>query len=139
MQRPYGPWIDALARLHPVEVGGALAPILEPVLSGAGSDTQAGARERFYAAVVELLAARAHSRPPVVLMLDDLQWCDAASIALLHYVVRMCRHRPLLVLLAARDGELPDNESALRFRRGLRREGWLEEMEIGPLAARCVA
>jgi DNA-binding SARP family transcriptional activator len=131
--RPYGPWIDALAQLHPSTVGGTLASVLAPVLSGGGGDGEESSRERFYAAVVELVAARAHSRPPVVLLVDDAHWCDASSVELLHYVVRMCRHRPLLVLLAARAGELPDNEPMLRLLRGLRREGGLEEIDLGPL------
>jgi tetratricopeptide (TPR) repeat protein len=84
--------------------------------------------------VVELIASRAHSAAPVLLAFDDVQWCDAASAELLHYVARMCRHRPLMIILAARAGELPDNEPMLRLLRGLRRDRSLEELDLRPLS-----
>ena len=83
---------------------------------------------------MELLAARAHSAPPVLLEFDDIHWCDEASAELLHYVVRMLRHRPVAVVLTARDGELPDNEPIMRVLRGIRRDRWLEEMKLSPLS-----
>jgi hypothetical protein len=59
---------------------------------------------------------------PLVLAVDDLQWIDAQSMALLHYLVRAAESsaRPLVVLAASRhsaaaatfakgiDGVLPD-------------------------------
>jgi DNA-binding SARP family transcriptional activator len=132
--RPYGPWIDALRRLPAGSVGGALAPDLAPLLPELGrAPEEEQSRDRLFGAVVEVLAARAHSAPPVLLALDDVHWLDDASGALLHYVVRLSRHRPLLVLLAAREGELADNPSAAAVIRSLRREGLVDEMSIEPL------
>lgn len=131
--RAYGPWIDALTALHPSSVGTTLSSELAPLLPGGDLDKEGRSRDRFFAAVVELLAARAHSAPPVLLLFDDLQWCDEASSELLHYALRMTRHRPVLVLLAARDGELPDNEAIQRMLRGLRREGLLQDSPLAPL------
>ena len=68
-------------------------------------------RDRLFDAVVHLLAERASGLALLVLVLDDVHWLDAASAELLHYVARMCRHRPLLVALSARDGELFDNDA----------------------------
>jgi len=134
--RPYGPWIDALRRLPAVKVGQTLGSDLAPLLPELGREAPAGeSRDRLFGAVVELVAARAHSAPPVLLSFDDLQWCDAASAELLHYVVRMHRHRPILVVLAARPGELPDNEPVQRLLRGLRHDALLDEIELGPLSA----
>src|SRR5262249_45684263 len=79
---------------------------------------------------VELIASRAHSAPPVLLALDDVQWCDEASAELLHYAARMNRHRPVLVALAARQGELQDNDPMQRALRSLRHEGAFEEIEL---------
>lgn len=134
--RPYGPWIDALRRLPPVAIGSALGAELAPLLPelGVGAGGQWN-RDRLFGAVVELIAARVHSAPPVLLVLDDLQWCDDASAELLHYAARMHRHRPVLVALAARDGELPDNEPMLRVLRSLRRDGVLDEIDVAPLTA----
>jgi predicted ATPase len=68
-----------------------------------------GSRERLFGAVLELVAARAASSPPVLLLFDDVQWCDEASAELLHYVTRMSAQGPVLVALAARDMEIADN------------------------------
>lgn len=134
--RPYGPWIDALRKLPAAKVGTTLGSDLAPLLPELAREPPAGeSRDRLFGAVVELLAARAHSAPPVLLCFDDMQWCDAASTELLHYAVRMNRHRPLLVTLAARPGELPDNEPVQRLLRGLRRDGLLDEVELEPLSA----
>jgi tetratricopeptide (TPR) repeat protein len=88
-----------------------------------------------YGAVVDLIAARAHSAGLVLVALDDIQWCDEASAELLHYVARSSRHRPVMILLGARSGELPDNSPALRVLRALRRDGLVEQLEVGPLNA----
>ncbi len=133
--RPYGPWVDALRKLPATSVGPTLGSELAPLLPELGNAPDASTRERLFGSVVELLAARAHSAPPVVVVLDDVQWCDDASTTLLHYVARMHRHRPLLLALAARAGELLDNAAMARAVRALRREGVLVELRIGPLAA----
>jgi DNA-binding SARP family transcriptional activator len=138
--RPYGPWVDALAQLPAVSVGSTLAGDLSLLLPqwGPGSEGERS-RERLFGAIVELVASRAHSAPPVVLIFDDVQWCDDASAELLHYAVRMNRHRPVLVALAARDGELRDNGPMCRVLRALRRDGIVEEIEIGPMSREEIA
>ncbi|MFN8626069.1 MAG: AAA family ATPase [Candidatus Binatia bacterium] len=136
MRRPYVPWIDALRRVAAVTVGDTIAPDLAPMLAepDVSSSDQTG-RDRLFGAVVELIAARAHSAPPVLLVVDDAHWCDDASAELLHYVARMSRHRAVLMVLAVRAGELPDNQSMLRLLRGMRREGLLAEIDVAPLSA----
>jgi DNA-binding SARP family transcriptional activator len=133
--RPYGPWIDALRRIPATAVGITLGYDLAPLLPELSREFNSEpSRDRLFGAVVELIAARAHSAAPVLLAFDDVQWCDAASAELLHYVARMCRHRPLMIILAARAGELPDNEPVLRLLRGLRRDRSLEELGLRPLS-----
>jgi hypothetical protein len=68
------------------------------------------------------------------LVLEDIHWLDEASATLLAQVVRALRQLPLLVLLSARDGELPDNPPVLGMLRGLRHDRQLEEIELLPLA-----
>jgi DNA-binding SARP family transcriptional activator len=131
--RPYGPWLDALRRLPAPAIGESLGGDLAPLLPELGAGAGAPSRDRLFGAVVELLAARAHSAPPVLLAFDDVQWCDEASAELLHYAARMSRHRPLLLALAARSGELDDNQAISRLLRGLRHDGGLEEIDVGPL------
>jgi predicted ATPase len=132
--RPFGPWIDALRQLPTGTVGPALGADLGALLpERAREDGVPQSRDRLFGAVLELVAERAHDTSPVVLAIDDLQWLDVASAELLHYVARMSRHRPLLVALTARAGELVDNETVNRTLHGLREMGVLEEMPLAPL------
>jgi len=134
--RPYGPWIDALRRLPRFTFGdvlrGELAPLLPELASTRATD---GTRERLFGAVSEIIAARAHSAPPVVLIFDDAQWIDEASAELLHYVARSNAHRPFLIALAARAAELPDNIVLTRILRAWQRGGIIAEIALGPLGA----
>ncbi len=133
--RPYGPWTEALGCLPASSIGSTLGADLAALLPDLPyHDGDQRGRDRTFAAVVELVAARAHSAPPVLLFLDDLQWCDEASAALLHYVVRMSRHRAVLVALGAREGELPDNGPVQRLLLSLRRDGLLDEVRLLPLS-----
>jgi DNA-binding SARP family transcriptional activator len=133
--RPYGPWVDALRRVPQAAVGKTIGGDLAPLLPEWAPEAQGEhTRNRLFGAVVELIAARAHSSPPVLLALDDVQWCDDASAELLHYVARMQRTRPVLVALAARGGELMDNGSMCRVLRSMRRDRLLDEIKLGPLS-----
>jgi DNA-binding SARP family transcriptional activator len=132
--RPFGPWIDALRQLSPGAIPPGIGPDLRALLPEPARDEPAPpSRDRLFEAVVDLLTARAASAPPVVLALDDVHWLDAASAELLHYVARMSRHRPLLLALTARAGELHDNEAAERALGGLRDMGLVEEIPLAPL------
>ena len=135
-ERPFGPWIDALRQLPPGAVASTGAADLAALLPElAREDGAPPSRDRLFAAVLELLGERAATSPPVVLALEDVHWLDAASAELLHYVARSLRHRPLLVALTARAGELSDNETVQRALRGLRELGLLEEIRLEPLGA----
>jgi hypothetical protein len=132
--RPFGPWIDALRHLPPDAVVPGLGADLGALLPELASEEDTPqSRDRLFGAVLELLAARAGHAPPLLLALDDVHWLDAASAELVHYVVRMSRHRPLLVALTARAGELFDNDAVQRALRGLREMKLLEEMPLAPL------
>ena len=137
--RPYGPWIDALRRL-PADVaseadGAALSPLL-PELGN--SSENAPSRDRLFGAVVDLVATRARPEAPALLLFDDIHWCDDATSELLHYVARMSVNRPVAIVFGARDGELIDNESAMRMLRSFRRDGVIDEHLLLPLSEKDV-
>ncbi|RYP81915.1 hypothetical protein EKO23_22780 [Nocardioides guangzhouensis] len=50
---------------------------------------------------------------PLVLCVDDIQWCDEASLQFLAYVVRRLEGLPLLVVLAVRSGEAQEADDLL--------------------------
>lgn len=128
--RPFALWIDALRTGD----GAAAKRVF--------CDTAAENRDRLFSGLSELVRDESEGRP-VVLIFDDAQWCDESSAAALHYVVRTNRDRPLLGVLAARDGELQDNMPLQQALRGLRNADLLHELRLRPLtdasAARLIA
>lgn len=62
-------------------------------------------RFRLFEGVTSILAAAAHESPLVV-VLDDLQWADEASIRLLQFIGGEVRRLPLLVVGTYRDTDL---------------------------------
>ncbi|MEU6114398.1 AAA family ATPase [Streptomyces sp. NPDC047117] len=55
-------------------------------------------------AVLSLLSALG-DRQPVLLVLDDAQWCDRASLDALSFAARRLAGEPVTMLIAARDGD----------------------------------
>jgi DNA-binding SARP family transcriptional activator len=137
--RPYGAWIDAL-RSTPLggvaaAVSARLAPLL-PELSDEPGDLDDP--NRLYEAVVQVLASLATDHP-VAVMLDDIQWLDEASGALLHFAVRRLAHADVAFIATARAAELEDNSACRRVIEALRRDDELQELRIGPLASSTIA
>lgn len=106
----YWPWVQVLragmaagggdageaARLLP-ETASASPPV-----TGASPD----ARFRLFDAMARHLAGLAARRPTVV-VLDDLQWADESSLAMLEFCARHLQAAPVLILGAYRDDEAP--------------------------------
>jgi DNA-binding SARP family transcriptional activator/predicted ATPase len=137
--RPYGPWIDALRRLPADALSKADGAALSPLLPELGdSSERAPSRDRLFGAVVDLVATHAKSQAPALLLFDDIHWCNDATSELLHYVARMSLDRPVAIVFGARDGELIDNESAMRMLRSFRRDGLINEHLLLPLTEKDV-
>lgn len=137
--RPFGVWIELLRAIPPEEVPAELRPELAPLLPELGeAHTESPDRTRLFDGVARLVAARLEFQQPLVLLLDDLQWIDDASAALLHYIVRAAPAH-LVVICAAQPAELQDNLAASRLLRALRRTGELHELDLMPLDAAATA
>ncbi|MCB9656571.1 MAG: AAA family ATPase [Sandaracinaceae bacterium] len=130
--RPYGPWIDALRRVaHGADRDAGANGALEALLPDAHTDaTDAGGRDRLLAGVADFVRGRAAREQVLLLAFDDVQWLDPASAELLHYVLRQCQDCRLVLLLAARRDELPDNVALARVIRSLGREGQLTTLPL---------
>ena len=119
--RPFALWLDALRA--------AGDPQVESVFHAEGDIS----RDRIFAGLNEIIA-NASRKHPVVLIFDDIHWCDESSAAALHYILRTNRDRPVLGVAAAREGELRDNAAMQLALRGLRRDNMLTEVALKPLA-----
>ena len=119
--RPFALWIDALRGAGDVHVGAVF---------GAGDDSN---RDRLFAGLNELVTRESAQRP-VVLIFDDVHWCDESSASALHYILRMNRDRAVLGVAAAREGELGDNVAMQLALRGLRRSDMLTELRLARLS-----
>jgi DNA-binding SARP family transcriptional activator len=121
--RPFGVWNDALRRAMPDNATSALL----------GSGVRV-TRDQVFTSLSDLLSEETAKRPVVVLF-DDVQWCDESSAAALHYVLRMNRRQPFLVVAAARETELRDNTAIQQAVRDLRHDNLLLEIRLEPLSA----
>jgi DNA-binding CsgD family transcriptional regulator len=91
------------------------------------------ARLRLYEAVGALLAAIAEPAP-LVLLLDDLQWADSASLDLLSYVVQHQSNARLLILGAYRTSDLKWNPALERTLLALNRSRALISLPLAALS-----
>ncbi|MBX3269097.1 MAG: AAA family ATPase [Sandaracinaceae bacterium] len=127
-RRAFGPILDALGRPEmPVEV----RSLASAFASGSSADELT--REQLFGTTAEVLAGLAERAPVTTLIVDDLQWLDECSAELLHYLSRALRRARVVLGLAARRGELPDADHVRSVVRGLRRDGRLSELALGPL------
>lgn len=110
----YWPWtqaLDALAaavgRDLAAELAGEDRDLLATIVPVLGPATDLGDQRTFllFDATARWIASAARLRPAVV-VLDDLQWADQSSLALLDFLVRARLEAPLLVVGAYRHEEL---------------------------------
>jgi DNA-binding SARP family transcriptional activator/predicted ATPase len=68
---------------------------------------------------------------PLVLVLDDLQWCDADTLEWLHFLLRSDRRHRLLVVGTARPDELDENHPLTGLLAALRDADQVTEVDLG--------
>ena len=135
--RPYGPWLDAIARLPGAEVR-PRPELARLARASASEDPVPLEREQLFEGVADAVASAATDRA-IVIAIDDAHWLDQGSSTLLGHVARRCDRLPVLLLLLARPGELDDNIVLARSLRALRQRGVLDERELPPLDAAATA
>lgn len=62
------------------------------------------------AVLVHLFTSLA-ARQPLLLVIEDLHWCDESSLHLLLHLTRQCRQRPIFLLFTCRDEDIPPHVS----------------------------
>lgn len=121
---PFGVWAKALddrlqvtdaGRLRELAAGAAadlavVLPAFDRVAPGRRRHELRQERYRAYRAVRELLSMLA-TDVPVVIVLDDVQWADPASVELLCHVLAHRPRGPVLLALGFRPAQLPSRLS----------------------------
>jgi len=114
---PFWPWRTLLrdvAPQHPIAADHAFSdPGASGVLRG-----DAGARQTLFVSVIDALR-EATREQPTVLIVEDVQWADAASLRLLRTLVDALPAMPVLLVMTCRDEPLEVEEPAREFVRSL--------------------
>ena len=131
--RPYGAWLDALRGAPLGELSEVQRSELALLFPELGAPAPATDQARLFDAVARVMAALCR-RGPLALLLDDVQWLDEASAALLHATARALEGEPAVIACATRPGELLDNAPALRAVRLLSRAERSARIDLEPLS-----
>jgi DNA-binding SARP family transcriptional activator len=137
---PFGPvvtWLrarplPALQRVWRTEIARLLPELLEadPELPSPGAMGEPWQRQRLFEALARAILG---GRQPLLLVLDDVQWCDASTLEWLHYLLRYDAQARVLVAGTLRLGEADDATPLAVWLQALRRDAQLTEIELGPL------
>jgi DNA-binding SARP family transcriptional activator/predicted ATPase len=119
-------WLTEVARLLPELL------VERPDLSHPEPLTDSWQRQRFFEALARATLSDTDRRP-LLLVLDDLQWCDQETLAWLNYLLHFNPHARLLVATTARLEEVDSAHPAHSLLLALRNEGKLTEVELEPL------
>ena len=88
--------------------------------------------QRFYEALARTVMAAAQ---PLLLLLDDIQWCDPETLEWLGYLLHFDRTARLLVVATLRPEEIDDGHPLASFLLNLRTEDLLTEIPLDRLTA----
>ena len=123
-------WRTEVARVLPQ------LQVEQPELPPPADLTEGWQRQRFSEALAR--AVLSHSRP-LLLLLDDIQWCDRETLEWLHFFLRFDAKAPLLLVCTARAEDMENTPALASFLLSLRREGGgngaLTEVQLEPLDA----
>jgi DNA-binding SARP family transcriptional activator/predicted ATPase len=91
-----------------------------------------GQRQRFFEALARAILV---APQPLLLLIDDLQWCDQETLEWLHFLLRFDPLARLLVVGCAREEELPPHHPLRNFLLHLRNTAAVTEIALQPLDA----
>ena len=104
----------------------------QPALPRYESVAEYGQRQRFFEALAHAILV---APQPLLLLLDDLQWCDQETLSWLHFLLRFDPTARLLVIGCAREEELPASNPLRTFLLHLRNTTSVTEIPLEPLDA----
>ncbi|MGK7945188.1 MAG: BTAD domain-containing putative transcriptional regulator, partial [Microcystaceae cyanobacterium] len=128
--RPYGIWLDALRSLPNNSFSAELEFLL---LDSAYQTVNTANRSRIFDVGIQLIEHLTSQIPLILILLDDIQWLDQASIAFLHYAIRLLNNRPVLFAATAQKQALEHNQALSQLLADFHREQRLQQLQIEPL------
>lgn len=122
-------WRMEVARLLPELVSaGASQPAPSPI-------TESWQCQRFHEALARaVLGQDLGSTIPLLLLIEDLQWCDPDTLDWLHYLLRFNSRARILVLGTLREDIVASDSRLSTLLAGLRRQDVLTEIKLNPLS-----
>ncbi len=119
-------WQLEISRLVPEILSGSVEiPELPPL-------TESWQRQRLF----ESLTRAIHTVPnPLLLFIDDIQWCDPETLEWLHYLLRSNYAKKILIMATLRSGSMSDNGPLLSLILELRRSSYFTEIELAAIDA----
>jgi len=118
-------WRAELARLVPDGDQGAREP-------GPRAMVDAWQRHRFFEGLARALLAVGR---PLLLVLDNVQWCDQETLAFITFCLGLADGAPLLVAGTLRDDNIDDDPELVEWTFRMRATGLLTELSLDPLEA----
>ena len=134
---PYGPLVAALrshlrTRPDALDDCGPLRAQLALLLPELGDPAPAADRPTLFEAI-RCALARVAAEEHALVVLDDLQWSDQATLELLAALAEPLGELPVLVIATYRSDGLARDSGVRRLRNDLRRVGRLDELVLRPL------
>jgi tetratricopeptide (TPR) repeat protein len=117
-------WLTEVARLVP-EILTARPDLPKPMPL-----TETWQRQRLFEALSHAILGK---NQPLLLTIDDLQWCDRDTLEWLHFLLRFDRNAHLLIVGAYRPEEIELDHPLVATLQALRLEGQVNEVELRPL------
>lgn len=118
-------WLSEASRLVP-EIRSRFPGVPAPPPGGTTAD-----RQQLFEGVAQVLLAVA-AEGPMLLLVDDLHWCDAESCALLRFLVERLAAAPFLLVGTVTAGELARESPAARLRSSLAGHGRARRLALEP-------
>jgi DNA-binding SARP family transcriptional activator/tetratricopeptide (TPR) repeat protein len=115
-------WRGEVGRLVPAEGRGA----------GSRAMVDAWQRHRFFEGLARALMAVGR---PMLLVLDNMQWCDQETLAFITFFLSLAADAPVLVVGTRRDDAADDDPEMAAWTVRMRATGLLTELSLSPLDA----